>query len=113
MTVKEQFDLKTPYNTTHTTSAPALASDEQITVIANPSHCDRKCPMLTNDEEYLIAGSYSRDADGTVAWHLEGSENRALASVWKGKYSNKMSKWIEDGNSERQSGLLCQQQCEK
>ena len=112
VTVKEQFDLKTPYNTTYATSAPALSIDQQITVIANPSHCD-KCPGLIDGKEYIIAGSYSKDEDGAVTWHLEGHSNKALASVWVGKYDKRMSKWVQDGNSDRQTKLSCQKQCEK
>ena len=110
--VKEQFDLKTPYNATHATSAPALAIDEQITVIGNPSYC-YKCPVLTVGKEYIIAGSYSRSEDGTVMWHLEGHRNKALASVWVDKYDRKMSKWVQVGNNNRQTNLSCQKQCEK
>ena len=112
VTVKEQFDLKTPYNTTYASSAPALAEDEQITVITNPSHCD-ECLVLTVGQEYIIAGSYSRNEDGTVTWHLEGHDNKALASIWVKKYDKKMSKWVKDGNDNRQTNLSCQKQCEK
>lgn len=111
VTVKEQFDLKTPYNDTYATSAPALATDEQITVIGNPSHCD-ECLVLTIGQEYIIAGSYSKNADGTVMWRLEGHENKALASAWVSKYDKRMSKWVQNGNNDRQSSLSCQKQCE-
>ena len=110
MTVLEQFDLKTPYNSTHATTAPSVTPGEQITVIANPSQCD-KCPSLTNDVEYLIAGSYSR-SNGKVLWHLEGTENKALASAWSDKYSNRLEKFVQVGNDHRLTQSLCHQQCE-
>ncbi len=113
MTIKQQLDVKTPYNATHATTAPALSEDQQITVIANPSHCEEKCPALTVGQEYVIAGSYSRDQDGEVTWHLEGHDNKALASGWVAKYAKRMSKWINDANNDRQNNLSCQQQCEK
>ena len=112
MTVKEQFDVKTPYNTTFATSAPVLSTDQQITVVANPSHCDT-CFMLTVGQEYIIAGSYSRSEDGATIWNLEGHDNRALASPWVDRYAKKMSKWVQDANVERQHGLSCLKACEK
>ena len=111
VTVKEQFNLKTPHSTLQTTSAPTLTKDQLIMVIANPSNCD-PCPSLTLDQDYLIAGAYSRNDDGSVVWLLEGTENKAVASEWISKYDTKLSKWVEDGNNERIANNLCLEQCE-
>lgn len=108
VTVKEQFNLRTPYNSSYFTTAPALARDEEITVVISPSHCD-KCPELSLDQEYIIGGDYIRN-DGNVEWHLVGSSNKALAGIWKSKYNSRMAKWIEDGNNS--SDRLQCQQCE-
>ena len=112
VSINEQFPLKTPYNTTYATAAPSLSKNQQITVIANPSHCE-ECPGLTVNQEYIIAGSYSRGEDGEVTWHLVGHNNRALASNWVSKYDRRMSKWVQDANSDRQNKLSCLKQCEK
>ena len=110
--VKEQYNLQTPYNSTYTTAAPPLSSNDNITVIANPSHCD-KCPSLTINEEYLIAGSYSK-SKGTTVWQLEGTEKKSLVYAFQPEDDklSKLSKWIQDGNNERSSKSLCQMQCE-
>lgn len=108
MRVKEQFDLRTPYNNTYFTTAPALNKEEEITVITNPSRCN-KCPELEINKEYIIAGAYELNNEN-VQWYLEGSNNKALASEWVDKYDTRMENWIEAASNSRDR-FLCNQ-CE-
>ena len=107
MTVLEQFDVQTPYNSTHISLAPPLAVDGNITVVANPSHCN-KCPPLTHGSDYIIAGSYERTGEG-VTWELG---DKALAALWEGKYDKRMKKWVENGNEDRITNSGCLQECD-
>ena len=91
--------MRTPYNSTlsHFNTAPTMG--EEITVITNPSHCN-KCPELEINKEYIIAGTYGQN-DGNVQWYLEGNNNKALASEWTDKYDTRMKKWIEAASNSR------------
>ena len=108
--VKDQFDLQTPYNSSHSTKAPAMG--DSAIILTSPSHCT-KCPKLEVSKTYLIAGSYSRAADGSVQWKLDGIDDKALVSEWISKYDRKLGNFISGGNSNRKDGSKFSQECEK
>ena len=107
VTVLEQFDVQTPYNSTHVSLAPPLAVNGNLTLVTNPSHCTR-CPSLMTTNEYIIAGSYKRTSEG-VTWLLG---DKALAGPWVEKYDKRMKKWVESGNQDRIANSNCMQQCD-
>ena len=107
VTVLEQFDVQTPYNSTHVSLAPPLAVNGNIMVVANPSSCD-ECPSLMTSNEYIIAGSYEQTSEG-VTWQLG---DKALAGLWEGKYDKRMKKWVENGNQDRIANSNCLQECD-
>lgn len=109
VTVLEQFDVQIPYNSTHTSRAPPLAVNENVTVVVNPSHCDTCPDSLKVGNDYIIAGSYEKSSDG-VTWKLG---EKSLISPWVAKYDKRMAKWIESGNQDRISNSNCLQQCDK
>ena len=109
MTVLEQFDVQTPYNSTHTSRAPLLAVNKNVTVVVNPSRCDACSDSLKVGNDYIIAGSYEESSDG-VTWELG---EKSLISPWVAKYDKRMAKWVESGNQDRISKSNCLQQCDK
>lgn len=106
VTVEEQYDVETPFNSTHSTRAPSIG--DRMTIYTSPQNCPA-CPKLEDKKTYLIAGSYSRADDGSIVWTLDGTNDKALLSEWTSKYSRKLAGWIETTNSRRQLFL---QQCE-
>ena len=108
--VEDQFDLLTPYNQTHATKAPAMG--ESLEILTGPESCTQ-CPKLEVGKTYLIAGSYSKAADGSVSWMLDSSNDQSLVSEWSNKYTRKLNGWIESTNAHFSVRSSFVQQCEK
>ena len=107
--VKDQFDILTPYNSTHSTKAPSMG--DSVVFYSSPQHCP-ECPKLEVNGEYLIAGSYRKEEDGSVTWRLNATNDKSLVSLWVSKYDRKLSNWINSSNMERHMNSLFQQNCE-
>lgn len=108
--VLEQYGLETPFNTTHSTKAPAMG--DTALILTNPEHCD-ECPKLVEGETYLIGGSYRKGSDGSVTWLLEETGDQALVSNWVTRYGRKINGWISSSNADRRRAALFSQMCEK
>ena len=108
--VNRQFNLQTPFNSSHSTKAPSMG--ESAVILTSPAHCT-KCPNLEANTTYLIAGAYSREADGSVQWKLEGVDDKSLVSDWVSKYDRKIDQFVSDGNSERKSEMKFLKECER
>lgn len=109
--VNEQFDLLTPYNQSHATKAPSMG--DSIQIVTGPSHesCT-ECPKLVEGKTYLIAGSYSKAADGSVSWMLDGSNDNSLVSAWSSKYSRKLAGWITTTSADYNKRANFVKECE-
>ena len=75
---------------------------DSAVILTNPSRCT-KCPKLEISKTYLISGSYSRAADGSVQWKLGDSKDQALVSEWVPKYDKKLGSFISGGNTHREN----------
>ena len=97
VTVDEQYDLLTPFNTTHATKAPEMG--ESAIIFTDGEHCP-DCPKLEDGKTYLIAGLYSKASDGTATWIVDGSAKKSsLVSEWEGKY-RKVGDWVQRANAD-------------
>ena len=108
--VKNQYDLRSTFNSTHSTKAPSMG-DSAMILTSHRSNCTQ-CPELKVSMTYLISGPYSRAADGSVQWRLGDSKDKALASEWESKYDRKLTTFLDNGNRERKSKLRFKQECE-
>ena len=107
--VKNQYELRTPFNSTHSTKAPSMG--DSAVILTRPSHCTQ-CPKLEVSKTYLISGPYSRAADGSIQWKLGDSKPKALVSEWVPKYDNKLASFVSGGNRDRENNSKFFQQCE-
>ena len=107
--VKDQYNLKTPFDRTHSTKAPSMG--DSAVILGGPSHCD-SCPKLEVSKTYLISGPYSRAPDGSVQWELGDSKSKALVSEWKAKYDTRIDSFITDGNEAREDDPNSFTRCE-
>ena len=107
--VKSQFDLQTPFNSSHSIRAPSMG--ESAVILTSPAHCT-ECPNLEANATYLIAGAYSKAADGSVQWKLEGVDDKSLVSDWVSKYDRKIDQFVSAGNSERKRDMKFLKECE-
>ena len=79
-------------------SAPRMA--DHVVLQANPECCDA-CPALEINHEYMIAGHFVNSP--SLKWILRSHDS--LVAPWKAKYTKKMEKWIERGNTHRRAQL--------
>ena len=96
--VKSQLDIETPFNSSHSTKAPSMG--ESAVIVVSPSRCPN-CPKMDVGITYLIAGAYSKAADGRVQWKLEGVGDKSLISEWITRYDRKIDQFVSGGNSDR------------
>ena len=84
---------------------------ESAVILGSPPNCT-ECPHLKESKTYLIAGAYSKAADGSVQWKLEEVDDKSLVSDWVAKYDRKIDQFVSAGNSERKRDMKFLKECE-